>query len=124
MKQYHEIRRQTDERLRQPVIHDDPLKGRFQWSMWSRLPDGFGHGISYHDIYRPNSGLVAFIRGFGWKNDPESIIQGYYLQPDAITPAAVIEELKLKVEELLTARVQHFRPETMITARIQAGGNC
>ena len=85
MKQYHEIRRKTDERLRQTVIHDDPIKGRFQWSMWSRLPDGYGHGILYHDICRPNNGLVAFIRGFEWKNDSKSIIQGYYTMSPAIS---------------------------------------
>jgi len=123
-KQYYEIRRQTDERLRQTVIHDDPLKGRFQWSMWSRLPDGYGHGIRYHDICRPNNGLVAFIRGFGWKNDSKSIIQGYYIRPDAITSADVIADLKQKIEVLVAGQVQHFRPETWITDRILAAGNC
>jgi hypothetical protein len=92
--------------------------------MWSRLPDGYGHGIRYHDVCRPNNGLVAFIRGFEWKNDSKSIIQGYYLRPDAITSAEVIAELKLKIEALITARELRFRSEPWLTDRIYAGGNC
>ncbi len=121
-------RRQTSEHLQKNVVLTEPVSGLVQWSMWSKAPEnsfGLGHGIHYHDSFRDSDhDIVAFIRGFRWKHCPGTTAHGYYIQPDAITPAEVIAELKGKIEELLAAREQHYYPATWITGRFCARGNC
>ena len=120
------MNQQKDNFLRQNVVQTDPVTGQIEWSMWSKAPGvsgSLGHGIHYHDSARePDDTVVAFIRGFGWLRGVT--VKGYYIRPDAITSLAVIAELKQKIEALVAAREQHYRPETWITDRICARGNC
>ncbi len=120
------LKRQKDDFLRQNVVQTDPVTGQIEWSMWSKAPGvsgSLGHGVHYHDMARdPDDTVVAFIRGFGWLRG--ATIKGYYIRPDAITSSAVIAELKQKIEALVAAREQHYRPETWITDHICAAGNC
>lgn len=97
--------------------------------MWSQAPDnGFslGHGVHYHDTLRnPELNVVAFLRGFAWQRTSESqTTRGYYIQPDATTTPEIIAELKKKIESLVAAKERHYYPETYITDRIYARGNC
>ena len=125
LKQHADLRRQKHEYLQQNVVQTDPVTGMIQWSMWSHAPNGgLGHGVHYHDSLRTDDNLVAFIRGFAWKRDPDIIVHGYYIRPDAITPAKVMADLKQQIAELLTANTQHYYPETWITERFLACGNC
>jgi hypothetical protein len=127
--QIERLRRAKDDYLQSFVIHTEPLTGRIQWHMWSRVPDGsfgLGHGVHYHDRLRPPSrDIVAFIRGFEWRRphatDP---VRGYYLQPDEFTHVAIISDLKERIAALVAARQCHHYPETWITERISARGNC
>lgn len=128
MAQMDRMKRQKDEYLQQNVVQTDPVTGSIQWSMWSKAPDGgfsLGHGVHYHDAARAGqeTDVVAFIRGFRWLREDE-IIQGYYIRADAITSAEVITDLKQRIEALVAKRERHFRPETQITDRICARGNC
>ena len=124
-KQYDAIRRQTDSFLKKNVIQTDPIEGIIQWSMWSKAPDigySMGHGVHYHDVARqPENDVVAFIPRFG---GPPGVRQGYYIQPDAITPADFITDLKQIVERRVAAREPQTWRETWITDRIYARGNC
>ena len=129
LKQYNEMKRQKAEYLQKNVIQTDPISGPIQWSKWSAAPDGgfsLGHGVHYHDSARSGHGndVVAFIRGFRWLRESGEVIQGYYVRPDAITSAEVIADLKARIEVLVATQERHFRPETWITDRICAGGNC
>ena len=121
------LKRQKDDFLRQNVVQTDPVTGQIEWSMWSKAPGvsgSLGHGVHYHDSARePDDTVVAFIRGFGWQRS-FATVQGFYIQPDAITSAEVIADLKQRIEALVAAREQHYRPETWITDRICARGNC
>jgi len=127
--QYERIKRQKDEYLQTKVVHTDPVTGLIQWSMWSAAPGlsgSLGHGVHYHDSARvgQETDVVAFIRGFGWLRGSGGVTRGYYIRPDAITSAEAITDLKQKIEALVTARTQHFRPETWLSDRIYAYGNC
>ncbi len=132
--QVERLKKQTDDNLKKNVVHTEPVKapdgtGRntVQWSVWSKAPEsGFGHGIQYHDRERQlNDSLVAFIRGFSWRHSHSAIVQGYHIQPDAITTADVIAEMKQRVEQLVAEREMHVRGEnTNITSRITTHGNC
>jgi hypothetical protein len=126
--QYERMQKQKAEYLQKNVVQTDSATGLIQWSMWSEaLDSGFslGHGVHYHDSFRAaqENDVVAFIRRWR-RRDPGEIIQGYYIRPDAITSAEVIAELKQKIEVLVAGQVQHFRPETWLTDRIYAAGNC
>ena len=121
------LKRQKDDFLRQNVVQTDPITGQIEWSMWSKAPGAsgsLGHGVHYHDTARePDDSVVALIRGFGWLRSAITV-QGFYIRPDATTSSVVIAELKQKIEALVAAREQHYRPETWITNRIYARGNC
>ena len=126
--QHERMQQQKAEYLQKNVVHTDPVTGLIQWSMWSAAPDGgfsLGHGVHYHDSARSGqkNDVVAFIRR--WRQrEPGEIIQGYYIRPDESTSAELIADLKQKIEALVAGQVQHFRPETWITDRICARGNC
>ncbi len=124
-KQYDDIRRQTDNFLKKNVVQTDPVEGIIQWSMWSTAPGtsgSLGHGVHYHDVARlPENDVVAFIQH---RMGRPGIQQGYYIQPDAVTPAEFMADLKQIIEKRVASREPQTHRETWITDRIYARGNC
>jgi hypothetical protein len=129
MDQAMNLQRQRDEFLKKNVIGTDPAGDLIQWSMWSAVPGdsgSLGHGVHYHDTARSDENdIVAFIRGFAWRhNGFRRTVQGYYIPPDAITTQEIMTSLKQRIEALVAAREIHYYPQTWITDRIYARGNC
>lgn len=93
-----------------------------EWRVWpSAPPSGLGHGVQLLDEnadaeYGPRR-PVGFLDGFAWLHGDSDEVVGYSIKPNKVTSAAVLSEMKRRVESLVAKREV---PTGRITNRITA----
>jgi len=96
---------------------------KFIWQTWTNPPpkDSLGHGLCFFDLERKSrENIIAFVEGYEWYHGFSDTVLIYIIEPDEITPAEVLEELKQKLERSL--KPKDF-PHGMLTSRIRVWAN-